>query len=307
MQGKPRMASEGPDSPRHYLMGRNPVPSWLLSKPSEGFVYPGDKSIANGVASSLTIQIDNDAHFLVEAIQLISGLQTRSQDLADVQISDSVGGMPWSNVALPMRDLAGKGDCPKYLSHPNLIAPGATVTLAIQNLTGSDTQFYAALVGRKIANITPNEEAFLRKRLWFQHVISVATLAASSARTTASVQVQPDGSFLCYRLLSQELLTAVIGATAGTESAEVMMNLSQTGSGKKLFGKNLAARLVVGQLAGEVHNNAASWGNGQAFALRKPWYFPKSAVIEAEFDNRSTDAITNGFRLVLEGIKVFDK
>ena len=139
-QNAARVQSDFASRARDYLKGRIPYPQWLLQKRQRPFSYPDDIQIANGASGRLDIKIHDDADFVIEAVQIISSLQTAAQDLATVQITDTTSAMPWSNVAVPLRDLAGKGDSTKYLSDPNIVRP--TSTVAVQITVHGDHLFY---------------------------------------------------------------------------------------------------------------------------------------------------------------------
>lgn len=295
--------------PADYLKGRVPLPPDVYGKEFDSYVYGDDVSIASGDTGVISLGIEDDSAFLVEGVQILSSLQNVSQDLATVQITESTGsGRNWSNVPVPLRDAAGRGDVPKFLTDPNILRPSSTIAIQITNNSGSTAQFYAGLTGKKLYGLTKEQLAFMARRQWFQYVLNVSTLAASVNEKLFTVQVENKADFLLKRLLSSQMIGAVIGATAGAESAEVLMNLRNKSTGKSLFNKKLAARLMVGQLAGEffVPTAGQSWSAGAAFPLKTPWLLRRNTIIEGSFDNRSTDPITNGFNLVLEGIKVFD-
>jgi hypothetical protein len=146
----------------------------------------------------------------------------------------------------------------------------------------------------------------MARRQWFQYVLNVASLGAGASDTPYTVQVYNDSDFIVKRLLSSQLISQVIGDTAGTESAEVLWNLRDTSSDVSLFNKKMAARLIVGQLQGESWNDTKSFTNGQGFPLKLPWLVRRNGVLEGRFDNRSTDAISSPMAIVLEGIKTFE-
>jgi hypothetical protein len=294
-------------TPNDYLKGRVRLPPEIYGKPKDTFVYGDDIAIANGATGVLAIPIADDSHFLAEAVQIISSLQNNSQDLATVQITESGSGRSWSNKPVPLRDLAGRGDVCKYLSCPNILRPASTLYVQITNNTGGQAQFYVALVGRKIFDVTKDQASFMARRQWFQYVLNVPALAAAAAEKLFTVQVEDKADFLCHSILGSQLIGAVVGGAAGAESSEVMFNLRNKSTGNSLFVKKLAARLLVGQLAGEffVPNAGQSFSPGAAFKLVNPWPLRRNTLIEGVFDNRGA-ADTGNFNLVLEGIKTFD-
>ncbi len=288
-----------------YLKGRVPLPPDVYGLSVEDYSYCDDVAVVNGQTGSITLAIEDDSHFLCEGVHILSSLQTTSMDLITAQITESASGRSWSNRVVPLRDLAGLGCVPKYLTDPNLLRPASSVTIQFTNNTGSNVQIYAALIGKKIYDLDPRRAAFMARRQWFQYVLNVSTLAAGVNQKFFNVQIENKADFLLKRILSQQLWAYVMGATAGSESAEIMWNLRNKSTGKSLFNKKAAARLQVGQIAGEFFNNSASWSPGNAFPFKSPWNIRRNTIIEGEFDNRSNGA-TGELNFVLEGIKVFD-
>lgn len=299
------MQSQFQFSPEHYLKGRVPLPPSVLSKPSRVFAFNGNVRITAGSTATIYIQIDDDAHFLVEALQAHCGLQSSIQDAGSAIITDTTISRSWSDRAVPFRDLFGMGAAPKYLGDPNILRPTSTVTVQITSNLASDQQFYVSLFGRKIYGLEKGEVDFLTRRLWYQYVMNVPTLAASAVDTRADVQVYNESDFYVKRLLASQLHNAIIGAAAGAESSEVMMNLKDTTTDQSLFNEKTSARLVTGYHAAEL-NSAIAYSWGQPFTMRKPWLIRRNGKVSGYFDNKSTDAIANGFNVVMEGIRVFD-
>ena len=312
-----QMPSERNFRERDYVLGRIKVPPEVLSLPSRFFVYAADTAqnatstltnglITNGASATVQIQVDDSSYFLVEAISIISGLQTVSQDLATAQITDTTTARAWSDLVVPLRDLGGKGDAPKYLTDPQLLRPTSTVNVQITNSTGSSAAFYVALIGRKIYGMREDLASIMLRRLWFQYVINFsAGLAASAVATKANALIYNESDFMLKRILSQQLINAVYGATGGAESQEIMMQLRDSNGDRNYFNQKLPARLVMGSHAGEVTSVANSWSNGNPVNFLKPILVRRNALIEADLDNKSTATIS-AFRLTLEGCRIFD-
>ena len=300
------MQSEQVFNPEHYLKGRVALPPSVLSKPSEPFVYGGDISVLNGNSATLQIQINDDSHFLVEQIAIFTGQQGIAQDAATVQITDTSTSRSWSNTAVPLRDIAGLGMNPKYLQHPNLLKPTTTLAVQITNNVGSTQQFYVALIGRKIYGLEKFESDFMSRRMWYQYVMNVPSLGASVNNQSAELQVYNESDFMVFKLISQQLINAVIGATGGAVSNEVLVSFKDTTTDKSLFNQPVAARLVIGAYAGEIVAVANSWGYGLPECIKKPWLIRRNGKITGYFTNLSTTAISGGFNVVFEGIRIFD-
>ncbi len=299
--------------PRDYVFGRVKLPPDVAALPSQWFAYCNDTDLANGVqlasgsSTVLPIQIDDSAYFLTEQIAIISGLQDNTMDKATVQITDTTTSLPWSDAPVPLRDLAGKGDSPKFLSDPQILRPTATMNIQITNNTGSAAAFYVALIGRKIFGVTEAMASLLMRRQWFQYVIPFAAgLGASAVDTKSTVKVINDSDFLIKRLMSQQLISSIIGATGGALSNEVMMTLRDTNGNRDYLDNPTPARLLLGSYAGPASTLASSWGNGYPSTCVKPILVRRNSILQAKLTNKSTTAISTAFNITLEGLKVYD-
>lgn len=302
---------------RRYLIGKDSLPPWLKDKKSRPFGFsgigasasatptPGRITIANGTTGTLPIQIHDDAYFLVEQIQILSSLQTVDQDKATVLITDTTSSTQWSNVAVPLRDLAGLGSNPKFLLDPNILRPSSTLQLQITNNSGSDATFYPLLMGRKVYNLTKGEADFLTRRQWFQYVLALPAHTAGQANVATNLNIYNESDFLVKRFYSQELINALINATAGTESAEMLIQLRDSISDVNLFDNAVAARLLFGATQGETIAGSATWAYGQPFTLKKPWLLRRNGQIIATTTNLANATIA-ATKLTLEGIRIFD-
>jgi hypothetical protein len=268
------------------------------------FIYGDDVSIASGSSGRIDLAMDADAHFLVEGIQILSSLQTSSDDLFTVQMSDSTYSQTWSNVAVPVRDLAGVGSSVKRFHYPNILAPTGTLTALITNNTGSTAQFYVAIYGRKVYDVTAQERAFLMKRMWYQYVMTVASIAASTNGSKVQLQIFNESDFIWRRMLSWELHKAVLTGTIGAVSGEINMILRDTSTGMNYFSKKICARLITGALRSIQQASATAYVAGDTFEWSMPQFIRRNAIVEGEFDNLATTA-TGQFRLILEGARVF--
>lgn len=302
---------------RRYIIGKDAIPPWLKDKKSRAFGFsgigasgsatplPGRITIANGATGILPIFIHDDAYFLVEQIQILSSLQTVDQDKATVLITDTTSSTQWSNVAVPLRDIAGLGANPKFLLDPNILRPSSTLQVQITNNSGSDATFYPLLMGRKIYGVTKGEADFLTRRQWFQYVLALPAQTAGLANLATNLQIYNESDFMVKRLYSQQLINAIINATAGSESAETLIQLRDTISDVNLFDNAVAARLLFGMTQGETIAGQANWALGQPFTLKKPWLLRRNGQIVATTTNLANSTIP-ACSLVLEGIRIFD-
>ena len=290
--------------PSRYLLGRDPLPPWMSKKNQRVFVYGDKVTVVNGSSATLQIQFDDDAHFIIEAIHAISSKLDNTQDSLTVQITDTTTSRTWSNIPLPMRDVFGYGTSPKYLSDPNLMRPASTLALQFSNNSGADVTVYVALIGRKVYDLAKSEADFLAQRIWYQYGIDVPQLTAGCVDTKASLQVYNESDFLIKKLLSQQLINNIIAATAGTESAEVLMNFQDTTKDQFLFNRKLAARLLLGAYSARVLTSGAPWAPASPFCLKRPWLIRRNGQVTGYFDNLASTAINESI-ITLEGIRVY--
>jgi hypothetical protein len=291
--------------PRSYLTGRVPLPPWLAAKKSRPFGFSGRITIADGATGIQPISIHDDAHFLVEQIQIISSAQSVSQDLATVLITDTTSSTQWSNVAVPLRDIGGLGNNPKFLLDPNILRPASTLQVQITNNIGASATFYILLMGRKIYGLQKQEVDFLTRRQWFQYVLSLPAHTSGQANVTTSLNIYNESDFILKRLMSQQLVNAIIGAAAGAESSEMLVQLRDSVSDVNLFDQQVAARLLLGFGQGETIGGSATWSLGQPFTLKKPWVLRRNGQVVATTTNLSADALAASL-VTLEGIRVYD-
>lgn len=306
-----KLASEMPFNPDHYLKGRVALPPQVLSYPSEPFVYGGDLRVVTGNSGKLDIQINDDSHFLVEAVNIISGVRSNAQNAATVQFTDTTTSRSWSSLPVNIRDVAGLGMNAKYLSHPNILRPTTTLSVQVNNNIGADAQFYISFIGRKIYNLPKELVDFMTRRLWYQYVMAIPGLAAGSVDTKVDLQVYNESDFLAYKLLSFDVIQAILNsAGAGAVSDELMVIFKDTTTDKSLFNQKVAARLMFGALMDKTVGPAGGAGGGSlaygsAMTLRKPWLIRRNGKISGWWDNLSTAPVPE-MLAVFEGIRLFD-
>ncbi len=226
-----------------------------------------------------------------------------------VQVTDTTYSQPWSNVAVPIRDIAGMGSITHELKYPNMMAPTGTVSLNFTNNSGTNTQVYVALSGRKFYGLTPDERAFLKRRMWYQYVMQVPSLVASSSGTQVNLQLFNESDFLLSDMLSVQGWAAIMAGSGGAVSNEIKCNFRDTSADRNFFSQNLAFRLVVGsyfalQVSGGTYVPFTSNQNGQQRFV-KPMFIRRNGMIQGTFDNLATSTPA-AFSLIFEGARVFD-
>lgn len=296
---------QGMYTPQDYLIGAVRLPPDVATLPQKSYVYGGDISIANNASGILSLALDADSHFLVEGVEILSSLQTAAGDSATIQITDTTYSQPWSNVAVPMRDLAGYGAITHELKYPNMLAPTATINLSINNTGGATQQFYVALHGRKFYNVTDAQRAFLMQRMFYQYVMQVPLLAAGSFGTQVNMQLFNESDFILDKMLSYQMWQEIMGDTLGAVSAEVKCNFRDTSSDRNFYNTQLALRLVVGAYFAPVTNkgNYVPWSEGQ-FRWVKPMFIRRNGQIQGTFDNLSSDTVLAS-SVIFEGARVW--
>ena len=307
-----------PPDANAYIGGRKAVPDEVLKLPSRGFIYAADTAqnatsslvngqIPSGAAATVQVQIDDSSYFLVEQIHILSSLQTVAMDGATVQITDTTTARPWSDVPVPLRDLAGTGASPRYLSDPNLLRPTSTLNVQIVNNTGSAAAFYVGLIGRKIYGMTESLASLMFRRLWFQYVVPFASgLGASAVNVNSQVKMLNDSDFYIKKILSQQAIDAVFAATGGAESQELMALISDTSGDRNYNNQKMPLRLLAGSGASAPTSTANAWSYGQPQTYRKPILVRRNSQIQFSLDNKATSVIP-AFNITLEGIRAFDQ
>lgn len=296
---------QGIYTPQDYLVGNVRLPPDVAVLPQKSYVYGGDVSIANNNSAILSLALDADSHFLVEGIEILSSLQTAAGDSATIQITDTTYSQPWSNVAVPMRDLAGYGAMTHEIKYPNMLAPTATININITNTGGATQQFYVALHGRKFYNVTDAQRAFLMQRMFYQYIMQVPLLAGGSTGTQVNMQLFNESDFILDRMISYQIWNEIMGNTIGAVSGEVKCNFRDTSSDRNFYNQNLALRLVVGSYFAPVTNkgNYVPWSEGQ-FRWIKPMFIRRNGQLQGTFDNLSSDSVLAS-SLTFEGARVW--
>lgn len=290
-----------------YLLGRVKYPSWLASLKQKPYTYNLDQNITNGATSLFAIQVQADSYFMVESINIIPAVIGAYESFT-VQISDTTLSQPWSNVPVPLRDIAGRGDNPKYLPSPNLLRPSSVLNVSIVNSQGSNQQVYVAISGRKIYGLSDDQVRFLTRRMWFQYVLGLPAISNGVTSQYSSVNIFNESDFLCKSLSATSVHQFVVNtASAGSVSSEILCQLRDLTSDNSFFASKLPVRLVAGGMWIPYKSGGASFTNGQPNVLRRPILIRRNGQVQGEFDNLSgTSLSANVGYITLEGIRIFD-
>jgi len=287
-----------------YLYGRVILPPFCYDANHRQYPYiyaSTPTSVTSGTTKLIDIIIEPDAHFLVEGIQIVPSYVNTYENVY-LQILDTTTNAPWSNDTVNLRDFSGKGDTQKTLTDPLLVFPSATLRVSLNNV-GTTATFYIVLFGRKIYGLTNDEAALLMKRQWYQYVMTLPTMTNGQVNQMVTLQIFNESDFLIKKMYSTDIINFVSGATAGSESAEIMMQLKDGASDQNFFSQSLAARLVVGSQYSP-YNNVSNFTNGSGFFLKKPMFIKRSSSLIGTFANRATTTAT-ALKLVFEGIRIF--
>lgn len=153
-------ASGATNSLRLYLHGakiRQGEPPWGIYDPVSKkiiwkkykavlpFVYnTGSQTVNANVSTFSRIEIDNDAHFLV---QKITGFSSGS---ILIEFKEMARGVDWQNIAVHNSAILGNGQFPNVLFADRFIPRGSVVSINVQNLTASAATFEVNLIGVKL-------------------------------------------------------------------------------------------------------------------------------------------------------------
>ncbi len=297
---------------KDYLLGRQMLPPWLFQAPHvhSDYSYGDQVTVVAGASAPLDVPIEADAYFLVETIQIVSsrGLISNDEALTLIQISDSSYNQPWSNVPMALRDAAGFGGNPKRLAYPNLLRPTSVISINITNQAANDQTYYVTYSGRKIYNMTEAEAVYLMRRQNYSYVMQVPLITGSLKNTRVPLQIFGGSDFLLKRMYSYQGINGM-GSANNNAGTELIWQIRDTTNDRYFFNKKIAMRAIVGAelsrqstLAGPIY--VYTYGDG--FEYRRPLYIRRNAILEAEIDNDSANAMPAAFLIALEGARIYD-
>ena len=295
-----------------YKAGACIIPSFIKRKSYKDFRYGGDVFVANGSTVIFNVPTDAASDLLVESIEMVSNLQTASDDLFSVQISDSTYNMPWMSAAAPIRDIAGLGYGQNDLPFPQFVQASTTLTFTITNNSGSDAEVYCGVHGTRLLNLTDNERVGLRKRMAYAYIMTVPSVPGPSATPTINnMQILADSDFLIKELSSWELTKAVfaaaqlaIAATPTATSAEMLVQLTDSACAYNFMNTPMSSRLVFGARRSIWQNAATAYVGASPYRMRKPYLAKANTTIAGQFINLSATA-SGQFRVVFTGARVY--
>jgi len=108
------------------------------------FIYPVRQLVGAGLTASLRIEIDNDAHFLV---QKISGTRTGA---CLINFKEGSRDRDWFNQDLEFDTVIGNGQFPNVLFASRFIYRGSVIAINLQDLTGAPNTVEIDLIGVKL-------------------------------------------------------------------------------------------------------------------------------------------------------------
>ena len=111
------------------------------------FIYSfsnGAVTVAANSTATTTIEIDTDAHFLVEKIV---GIRTSD---ALVTINESSRGLDWMNQAVHIDNVVGNAPFPNILPAPRFVRRGSVIVFNLQDLSGNSNVIDINLIGIKL-------------------------------------------------------------------------------------------------------------------------------------------------------------
>lgn len=294
---------------KDYLAGRIKFPTWFHALKQKPYSYPVSGSVTTGSSATLSVNIQSDSYFIVEGLSIVPGLTIGSYENATVQLADTTTAQPWSNSPVPLRDIAGRGDNPKYFSKPNILRPSSTLNITIANNIGTSQTFFCILHGRKVYGLSDEQVAILTRRMWFQYVMTLPAVTSGQTGIPTTMNIFNESDFLCDSLFGTTIIQFVVNtASAGATSSEILMQLRDQSSDNSFFASKTPARNVVGSMWAAYKSGGASFSNGRGFKLQRPFFIRRNGSILGEFDNQSaTDLAANTAYVTFEGIRIFDQ
>lgn len=104
----------------------------------------GVVTVAPNATVTQRIEIDMDAHFLV---QKITGIRTGD---ALININEGARGKEWSNIPVHIDNMVGNGSFPNILPANRFVIRGSVLTVNIQNLMGINNLIEINIAGVKL-------------------------------------------------------------------------------------------------------------------------------------------------------------
>jgi hypothetical protein len=118
---------------------------WKKYKALLPFTYnTGVQTVAANGTTYARIEIDTDAHFMV---QKVTGFSSGS---ILMEFKDIARGIDWQNTAVHYQAILGNGQFPNVLYADRFIPRGSVVSINVQNLTTSAVTFEVNLIGVKL-------------------------------------------------------------------------------------------------------------------------------------------------------------
>jgi len=109
------------------------------------FIYnTGVQTVSGSLSTYTRIEVDNDAHFL---IQKITGFSSQAILL---DFKDMPRDISWQNIAIHHEAILGSGDFPNILFANRFIPRGSVISINVQNLSSSQATFEINLIGVKL-------------------------------------------------------------------------------------------------------------------------------------------------------------
>jgi len=106
--------------------------------------------------------------------------------------------------------------------------------------------------------------------------MTLPTMTNGQVNQLVSLNIFNESDFLIKKIYSTDIIQFVVNsATAGTESAEIMMQLLDGVTNQNFFSRKLAARLVVGSQFDAFAVGGASFTNAEGFASQTDLYSKK--------------------------------
>lgn len=283
-----------------YLYGRIKLPPPIMAKRQKAYAYSDQITISNGSTGRIDLVMDADSCFLVEGIEAVTADADQAADDMKIQITDNTFSMPWSNVPLFLRDVAGTGAYMHELPYPNMLVPTNTLTIFFENNTGASQTVYLTLHGRKFYDVNDEEIALLKRRMWFQYGLAMPTI--STTLSTFNLQIYNESDFFIRYMLSWSIWQDILEGSVG----EVRVNFRDTSQDRNFYSQLLALRTVVGCFSSIYNAGSSNYSpinqTGQ-FRYNKGVYIRRNAVIQASVIGGGTG--DTGNILTFEGARVF--
>lgn len=184
-----------------------------------------------GEINSAVIRSPDDAYFIVRALHFSVNTTANPTSLGRARISSASNKRPnfaWSNRLVPL-EIFGQANTrtPHLFYKPNLIEPGSTITLEVENIDASQHLYQVTLVGELVWDLSVEELAIYSSYAWFGYFTTFTNDKSVLPTNTFEMRTQPDADFYITHFTALNFGTT---NAAGTGPTRTIIRLGTQGN-----------------------------------------------------------------------------